>query len=494
MRYIATFDIGTTAIKGVLVTEDWQIAAAESREVETLLSDGFQEQDPVQWYEGFCSIAQSFAARVPVADICGIVMSGQMQDLIPLDAAGRPVRTAILYSDGRAAREAAVLAERIGPDELERVTGNHFDGSLPFPKLAWLKSHDGASFTAAHKVVFSSKDAVIARLCGRFVTDATTASTVGCMDIHAKTWQTDWVEAVGLDASMLPELLYADEEAGRVTGSAAAETGFAIGTPVYAGTGDAGATTLASGISAPGEYNINLGTSGWVATVSDGVLKGEGVFNLAAMPRGRYINVVPFLNAGNIHKWISQTLTPDDTQGDKYSYGDKLLAQSVPGSNGLLCLPYLSGERFPVMDSGIRGAYVGITPDTTKQDMMRAALEGVAFSIRQGLESLRTKPVNVSLIGGGAQTEAWCQILADVLNYPVRVYRDSEFAPALAISAAAWIAQGAVPGYRPFVDMLRRGEGSVVYTPGPAAAAVCDAAYQRYLTLYPAIRQIRCRL
>jgi len=414
-----------------------------------------------------------------------------MQDLIPVNKEGLPVCNAILYSDGRAGKQAKEIAELVGLEYIVKGTGNNFDGSLPFPKLLWLKQNRFNAYQSTVKVLISSKDYVILQLTGCFVTDVTTAATAGLMDIHKKCWNTEWTAAAGIDASKLPHLLYAEEQAGLVTDKAASETGYSAGTPVYAGAGDAGATTLASGIASEGEFNINLGTSGWVACVSSEVLAKENVFNLAAMPKNVYINVVPFYNAGNVHKWISNTLTKDEEQSRKYEYIDRLLEQSVPGSHGVMFLPYLAGERFPVVDTQIRGGFAGISPETTKQDMARACLEGVAFSIRQGIESIGRKPSKISLIGGGAQVRVWCQIFADILGHEVLVYNNSEYLPAMAIAAAVLVAQGVIPDYHKFTESLQQSYGCTCYKPDPSAAELMNKTYERYRSIYPAFKEIR---
>lgn len=487
--YIAAFDVGTTAVKGVLIRGDSLCAVEMSVILETLFDGENKEQRPLDWYDAFCKISKVFfSGAIYPAQVSAIIMSGQMQDLIPVDERLMPVRPAILYSDGRAAAQAQRISALVGTETLERVIGNRFDGSMPFAKLLWLKENEPDAYTRTKKVLISSKDYIITRLTGEFATDVTSAATSGLMDIKEKYWRGDWLEAAGLDREKLPSLLYAQDQAGAVTARAAAESGYVAGTPVYAGTGDAGATTLASGICAAGEFNVNLGTSGWVACVSDSVLPGDGVFNLAAMPKGVYINVVPFLNAGSVHKWISKTLAPDDAQADKYNLVDRLLEQSKAGSHGVMFLPYLSGERFPVMDTQIKGGFAGLTPAASKSDLARSALEGVAFSIRQGIERIGRAPSKISLIGGGAQTPVWCQILADVLGHAVDVCRDSEYLPSVAIAAAVLVSRGEIADYGVFTRTLQQSEDCVRYSPIEDNVRLYNELYPRYLKMYPAFK------
>lgn len=492
MKTIATFDIGTTAVKGVLIDANGCRIMELSAPLDTLRSGEapvLLEQNPCQWYDVFCSISRRFVESGDAGELIGIVLSGQMQDLILLDEAGNPVMNAILYADGRAAAEAAEIAERIGRAEIERVTGNQFDGSRPLAKLMWVKRHLPDAYRLARHVLVSAKDYVVAQLAGVYSTDMTSASTAGLMDIEAGGWKTEWLAEVGLISATWARLYGAHRCVGHVGARASMETGYPAGTPVYAGAGDAGATTLASGILADGEYNINLGTSGWVAGMSKTPLRADGVSNLAAMPQDMYINVVPFFNAGNVHRWAADTFCEGDTQDERFAALAGLAASAAPGS--LLFLPYLVGERFPVMDADAAGCFVDVRPGTGRAQMARAALEGVAFSIRQGVEAMGKKPSRYTLVGGGARCTLWCQILADMLRMPVQVYRDATYLPAMALAAAVLVGRGELAGYQDFPAMLERRYGSDTYQPNEAAANVYDRLYPRFASIYPALKGMR---
>jgi xylulokinase len=340
------------------------------------------------------------------------------------------------------------------------------------------------------KVLISSKDYVIGRLTGQAAGDVTACATAGAMNIAEKKWDPAILEAAGVSPEQMPTLYFAHEAVGTVTEAAAQESGYLPGTKVYAGAGDAGATTLASGITNPGEYNINLGTSGWVATVSDHTVQTEGgVFNLAAMPDHCYINVVPFLNAGNVHRFISRIMTPGERREIDYALVEQILEKSEAGSHQVMFLPYIVGERFPVMDACVRGTFVGITPETDRADLIRACLEGVAFSIRQGIESLGKAPQKISIIGGGARSAAWCRIFADVLQKPVYVYRNADVLPALAIASAVLLGQGKIHSYSDFTDRLQTAEYCTIYQPDSGNAGCYDAQYKKYLSLYPTVKE-----
>ena len=478
MTYIAAFDAGTTAVKGTLVNEAGEAILSRSVELPTLCHDGCQEQAPQDWWAAFCEISRQFTEAVLPEDISGIIMSGQMQDLIPLDRDLNPICPAILYSDGRAEAQAAALEATVGGEYFLHTTGNRCDGSLPLPKLMWLKEHRPELYARTAHVLISSKDYLIVRLTGVCAGDVTACATAGAMDIRRKCWDERLLSAAGVDAGVFPALYHPHQQVGTVLPEPAAVCGIRAGTAVFAGIGDAGATTLASGIRAPGQYNINLGTSGWVAAVSDDILLTEaGVFNLAAAAEGCYINVVPFLNAGNIHKWIAGVLGRKNGAPD-YETVSALLKNSVPGSHGVVCLPYLSGERFPVLDPEARGCLFGLTGETTASDLARACLEGVAFSLRQGLGTLSVPPASISLIGGGGREAVWCQVLADVLGYEITVLGDTEFRAAQTLAALARKDSGSA--------VLP--ESAAVYRPRSEYRLLYEERYNRYQKLYPALR------
>lgn len=485
MDHTVAFDIGTTAVKGVLMDEQLTVLAEESVTLVTYYEAGGRvEQEPKAWYDAFCTICRGFAAQLPAEErITAVVMSGQMQDTIGLDAEREAVGRAILYADSRAQRQAGYLQERLGSAAMTAITGNEMNASLPFAQLLWLKEEEPKRYERFAHVVFSAKDHIIAQLTGEAVTDLTTAATVGLLDITRHCWRIDWLEAVGLAPELLPRLARAEELAGRVTEQAAKQCGLPVGTAVYTGLGDAGAAALASGITSPDEITIHLGTSGWVAAISQTVRRQPTVFNLVAADTDYYLNVVPFLNAGNVRAWAAQTFAGSDHERLR-----DLAAASAPGAGGVFCLPYLTGERYPVLDGQVRGSFLGITPETQTADLARAALEGVAYSIRQGLDSLNVAAETIMLIGGGAQDPLWCQILADVLGKRVSVLDKSDYLPAMSLAALVQMARGKINDHPTLVKMLRQQSGSTTYHPAPDAVRSYDRFYERYLQIYPLLR------
>ena len=322
----------------------------------------------------------------------------------------------------------------------------------------------------------------------------TACSTAGAMDLENKVWSEELIGAAGIDIRKFPKLFYAHECVGTVTETGAAESGYRTGTKVYAGTGDAGATTLASGILAPGEYNINLGTSGWVAAVSNRRMESEGGgFNLAAMQKDLLINVVPFLNGGNAHRLIAKILSRNPDGAPDFEYISELLEKAEPGSHGLFFLPYVAGERFPIMDSSVRGSFLGLSQETTAADMAESVLEGVAFSIRQGLELFDHPASKITLIGGGARERRWCQILSNVMGQKIFVYKDPDLLPALAIASAVFLAEGVIPDYKSFIETLESQGHCDTVKPDLEVSEKYHGIYQKYKNIYPLVREFYSR-
>ena len=460
----ATFDIGTTAVKAVVVNENGEPVFTGSSVIHTIETGNFKEQDPDEWYGSFCKLSKEMFEIIPPKEIGAIIFSGQMQDVISVGAEGKALRNAILYSDGRADEQARMIIREaasrnvvpLGDAYIAEITGNHFDGSMPLAKILWLKENEPEIYEKTACFLISSKDYIIGRLTSVFAGDMTACSTAGAMDLDKKIWSEELIGAAGADIKKFPKLFYAHECVGTVTETGATESGYPAGTKVYGGTGDAGATTLASGILAPGEYNINLGTSGWVAAVSNRRMESEGG-------------------------------APD------FGYISELLEKAEPGSHGLFFLPYVAGERFPIMDSSVRGSFLGLSQETTAADMAQSVLEGVAFSIRQGLELFDHPASKITLIGGGARERRWCQILSNVMGQKIFVYKDPDLLPALAIASAVFVAEGVIPDYKSFIETLESQGHCDTVEPDLEVSEKYHGIYQKYKNIYPLVREFYSR-
>ncbi|SEF66670.1 FGGY-family carbohydrate kinase [Paenibacillus sp. UNC499MF] len=497
MTYIASFDIGTTHVKGILVSKDGELFHERNVPLTCRQEPPFIEQEPEQWFKAVGVIVSGWlGSGIDAGQIGLVALSGQMQDCIPVDGQGRAVRPAILYSDTRAGAEARLICREIGEEEIVRCTANGMDGTLTFPKLLWLKTHEPDTSARTSRYLISSKDYVIARLTGAFVTDPTSAATAGCMDIRRRVWREDWLVRMGLPAGKLPDILPSGETAGRVHAEGSRLTGLAEGTPVLCGIGDAGAATLGAGVYEPGEVYAYIGTTGWIAGVSGGVADpAAGLFNLAYAEPGRYIQVAPLTNAGNAHHWAAEVFGPEEADMDgqeRYEAVERLVEASDRSRNMILFLPYLNGERCPVQDEEASGCFIGLRPSATKADMAAAVLEGVAFAMKQVME-LQAEPgraASLTLIGGGARSRQWCGILADVFGTEVSVPSESQFLPCLGAALLGFPGMGWESSYKRLCEQFKSKRNSETFSPNAAHKAHYESKYARYLKLYPALAPV----
>lgn len=489
MKYIASFDIGTTNAKGALVNEEASILFEKNRPIEVHNANGVVEQDPESWYKAVIEIAREwFSSGIKPHQIVLVTFSGQMQDCIAVNGDGAAVRPAILYSDGRGAEQAKRLLAELGEEAIIRETQNQMNGTLTLPKIMWMKENEKAFYDAAASFLISSKDYVIARMTGAFVTDPTSAATAGCMNIHTRSWLTDWLDKFGLDPAKMPLILGSDEEAGVIHAQGEIDTGFAAGTPVLCGIGDAGASTLGAGVYREGEIYAYLGTTGWVAAASDGFMNvRSGAFNLAYVEHGKQIPIAPLSNAGNAYKWASEVFG-SSSEGDSsigFKEFDAALAMTDRRSN-VLFLPYLNGERCPVQDANASGCFIGLTANTTRSQMGAAVLEGVAMSMRQVME-LIVKPeaeLRVTLIGGGAKSKTWCNIISDVLQCELVVPKDSQFLPTIGAAILGFPKLGWGTDFERLCDKIKSAQQMEAYKPNKELADYYNKQYNKYKQLY----------
>jgi xylulokinase len=496
--FIASFDIGSSAVKAVLVSRDGQMQLAHTVSYRNAAVNS--EQDPQDWWMAFRDVLQIWWAQgVAPSRIAALTFSGQMQSLITLDAQGNVLCPAWLHTDARAVDAAARVIESIDADEIHRVTRNPFNATSVLPKLLHLCEHEPALWARTERVLVGAKDFIAHRLTGGAVTDPTTAATTGMFDIERGVWAHQWLDELGLKR-VLPDLQNAGAQVGVVTAQSAALTGLMPGCPVLCGLGDAAATTLGAGVSDASQCYAYLGTSGWVARVSDRFNPpGAPLFVLPYLPPtsnglARRILIGPISNAGAVHRWALAWLdaSADITEVQRYA----LLEQSVAGAPfdaKLMFLPYLNGERLPVNSSAGQGAIVGLSMDTTRAQIMRAALEGVSLSLRWALDLLQadadarsTSSRELIVVGGATRSAQWMQILANCFDAPLHIASDADLLPCLGAAATAAVTVGWCASPETFVQQRNNSQASTVF-PHAQEAAQMQAKSIRWRALQAAV-------
>ncbi|MCC7447046.1 MAG: hypothetical protein IT324_06500 [Anaerolineae bacterium] len=475
------FDIGTTGTKAALCDSNGRTIRSAYRSYDTRTADGgVVEQQAGDWWQAVIESTHELDASSADA----IAITGQMQDLILLDAKGESARPVILYSDSRAHAEAVEVNAIIGAEQLHQLTGNSQEAGSLLAKLLWLARHEPDTLAKSTLLLTGAADVIAMKLTGLPVSDTTTDSTTGLLDINTRTMLTpDVFAALGLAdvLRLLPPVKHGGALVGSLRDEMAQMLGLKAGIPVHHGPGDAGATTLGVGSGEPGSVYAYIGTSGWVAFTSTKRGAPEtGVFTLAHPHSERYITVAPLLTAGGNLDWVRDLF-------DIADYGDLITQALNQPPTALLYLPYLNGERSPFSDPFARGAFIGLSARHTRPDLCRAVLEGVIFAYRHALDALIGEPVSrLTLTGGGTRSRAWCQLFADITYTPVTIAEDAAHVGARGAVLAAQVAAGQYADYNPAGFF-------------PAAAALepdnrqrdhYDRQYALFKAAYPALKDI----
>ena len=427
MRVSIGIDLGSSRVKLFALDEEGHALgvtmgayATESRR------PGYAEQNPNRWWDAVRLAMSEMLSRPALrgAEVIGLGLTGQMHSAVFLDDAGVPVRPALLWSDGRAEVETAEIEKRIPRQELVARTGNRSNVSFTAPKIMWVATHEPEVFARTRWIV-QPKDALRARLTGEVASDFSDASATLLFDLKARTWAVDICERLGIDARLLPPLMESETKAGVLREDAARTLGLPAGIAVAVGGADAPAAALGLGLGreadAKGTVLISLGTGGQVlAPVAEPRIDPEGrLHGLCHVVPDQWCVMAAIQSAAAALDWVVRLLRPDDPNGNR-----ELLAAAakVPaGSDGVLFLPYLRGERTPHFDPSARGALVGLRASHGPAEVTRAVLEGVAFALAEGLELMRGVSVNPTsgVVAGGGVNRLWQQIIADVLDLPV---------------------------------------------------------------------------
>jgi len=487
MSLVLGIDSSTTATKAILVDEAGGVRAVASA------SYGYQtpqplwsEQDPELWWEGTITAVQEVLSShdLSSSDIDAVGLTGQMHGSVLLDAVGAVVRPAILWNDQRTEAECVEIRDLIGTERLIQVTGNDALTGFTAPKLVWVRNNEPGDWAKVAHVLLP-KDFVRYRLTGDIATDVADGSGTILFDLAARTWSPEIISALEFDPSLFPTTYEGPEVTGVVSKQAAEATGLRAGTPVVAGGGDQSANAVGVGAVAPGVVALSLGTSGVVFATTDGpAIEARGrVHAFCHAVPGRWHMMGVMLSAAGSLRWLRDAVAPDMSFEDLVTRAEEVPA----GSDGLLFLPYLTGERTPHPDPLARGAFVGLTLRHDLRHLTRAVLEGVAFGLRDGLDLMLasglTPPDQIRASGGGTRSSLWRQILADVLDARIATVATDEGA---AYGAALLAAVGA--GWFETVEEACADSIEVTPTEGPSDwRTVYGEAHSRYRDLYPAL-------
>ena len=497
MRYLLGIDVSTTGSKALLVDEAGSVVTSVTTEYLMYTPQPlWAEQDPADWWDAtVTSVRQALElGNVDARDVVGIGMTGQMHGLVALDGAGAVLRPCIMWNDQRTGPQCAAITERVGAERVLQLTGNPVLPGFTAPKIVWVREHEPEVYARIAHVLLP-KDYVRLRLTGEHATEVSGASGTSLFDVGQRRWSEEMLEALEIPRAWMPVCAESPAVTARISAEAARQTGLLEGTPVVGGGGDQAAQAVGSGIDREGVISVTVGTSGVVFAASD-AYRVEPLGRLHAFCHaipGKWHLMGVVLSAGGSFRWFRDALgDPERTEAltarrDPYELLTGLAAEAPAGCEGLLFLPYLTGERTPHPDPEARGAYCGITLRHSKPHMVRAVLEGVTYALRDSLELMRDLGLTIEQVrgsGGGARSPLWRQMLADVFEselVTVNVTEGAAYGAALLAGVGSGVYASVAEACASAVKVVDQ------VTPGADALVYADY-YPVYRSLYPALK------
>lgn len=426
MKTILGIDLGTSSIKLILVNDLGTVLATATKEYPLYTPNpGWAEQNPAEWISALRDGMRNLLASYPegVEKIQGIGVTGQMHGIVPIDEKGQPLSAAMIWADRRCDEEVRELEEKLPVSTWMGITGSRPNVSFSLPKILWFRRHMPDLYEKTVCFLLP-KDYIRFVLTGSFATDESDASATLMFDIKQKKWSEEILGELGVSSSHLPPVYPSAHLTEALNSDGSNILGIPAGIPVVCGLGDAQAQAIGNGIASPGSWLCTVGTGGQIFTpVEEPVMDMEGqIHTLCHGEKGTWNLMGATLSAGASLQWLAaKVLNMDGEQ--KYNQLMELVPESCIGSNGLIFLPYLFGERTPHMDDKVKGAFVGLSYSHNRADMVRAVLEGVLFSLRESIEiihGLQIKyPKEICITGGAAESAVWRQLAADIFGVPI---------------------------------------------------------------------------
>ena len=484
MYYIG-IDLGTSAVKLLLMDETGSIANIVSREYPIAFPHpGWSEQDPADWWAAVCDGIPALLDGFDASQVKGIGAGGQMHGLVVLDKNDAVIRPCILWNDGRTQRQVDYLNGVIGKDKLSRYTANIAFAGFTAPKLLWMRENEPDNFARIEKIMLP-KDYLAYRLSGTFCTDVSDASGMLLMDVKNRCWSKEMLDICGITEEQMPKLFESYEVVGTLKPELAEELGIPATCKIVAGAGDNAAAAVGTGTVGDGMCNISLGTSGtiFISSKTFGVDSNNALHSFDHAD-GYYHLMGCMLSAASCNKWWMDEILKTKEYSKEQEGITKL------GENHVFYLPYLMGERSPHNDPKARATFIGMSMDTTREEMTQAVLEGVAFGLRDSLEVARSLGIKIErtkICGGGAKSPLWKKIIANVMNLKVDVI-ESEEGPGYGGAMLAAVGCGEYDSVQEAADQLVK----VVDTVEPDAKLVAkyEAKYQQFREIYPALKGV----
>lgn len=498
MSFLLGIDVGTSGSKTVLIGADGVVKATVTHEYPLSHPKPlWAEQDPEQWWEATIKSIRDVMTKASIGpdEIAGLGLTGQMHGLVMLDREGKVLRPAILWNDQRTGPQCAAITEKVGAGEILKLTGNPVLPGFTAPKILWVKENEPDVFRSTAKILLP-KDYIRYRLTGEFFSDVSDSSGTALFDVGRRKWSEVMIDAFGVPGSWLPDVTESPVASTKISEEAAKLTGLRAGMPVIAGGGDQAAGAVGTGIVEEGIVSTTLGTSGVVFAASDRYrVEPEGKLHAFchAVP-GQWHLMGVMLSAAGSFRWYRDTLGQAEIKAaaekgaDPYDLLTEAAARISPGCEGLLFLPYLTGERTPHPDPHARGSFFGLTLRHGRDHLTRAVLEGVTYGLRDSLELMRDLGIDVSQMrasGGGARSPFWRQMLADVFQTEIVTVNSEQgaaYGAALLAGVGAGVFEDVPAACRTSIKVTGKAE------PSSENRDVYNDYYKRYRALYPALK------
>ena len=487
MKYLIGIDVGTSQMKVALFDTEGNVVASASPQYPVYQPhNGWAEQEAGDWWDAAVSGIRDVIRGVDAAQIVGIGLGGQMHGLVMLDANGEPIRRSILWCDQRTAQECGEITDAVGARRLLEITANPALTGFTASKILWVRKHEPENYKKCAHILLP-KDYVRYKLTGDFATDVSDASGMQLLDIKNRRWSEEVLEKLEIDKTLLATVYESPEVTGTVSKAAAELTGLCAGTPVVAGAGDNAAAAVGTGCVRDGRSFTTIGTSGVVYTHTSNMavdFAGRVHTFCCAVPGAWHVMGVTQA-AGLSLSWLRGNVCPELS----YAQMDDLAKDVKIGADKLLYLPYLMGERTPHLDADARGVFFGLSGMHTRAHLIRAVLEGVSYSLKDCqriIEGMNGKIADMTICGGGAASELWLQMLADVYGCNVKTMRSNE-GVALGAAILAGVGAGIYKSVEDGCDRIlavkqevqAKAENTKQY----------EKVYALYTSLYPALRQ-----
>ena len=480
-------DLGTSAVKLLLVDDKGAILNTVTKEYPLCFPrPGWSEQRCEDWWNACLVGIPELLNGFDASKVAGIGAGGQMHGLVALDKDDNVIRPAILWNDGRTFEEVEYLNGVIGKKKLSKYTANIAFAGFTAPKILWMKKNEPENFARIEKIMLP-KDYINYKLTGVHCCDYSDASGMLLLDVEHKCWSKEMLDICGVRESQMPELYESYEVVGHLTAQAAAALGLSESVVVVAGAGDNAAAAVGTGTVGEGGCNISLGTSGTIFISSEKFgVDPNNALHAFAHADGGYHLMGCMLSAASCNKWFCG----DILKNDDYAQEQAEITDDKLGGNRVFFLPYLMGERSPINDTDARAAFIGMSMDTQRCELVQAVLEGVAFAIRDSFEVAKALGIDIpvsKLCGGGSKSPLWRKIFANVLNIPLQMVK-TEQGPGYGAAMLAMVGEGRFSSVREASDALVE-VASTTY-PEPELAKKYDEQYNKFRLIYPALKDV----